>query len=234
VRRSPLSQRSIVSAAITIADAKGLEAVTLRGIASRLGVHVTSLYNHVPTKVAVLEEMTRALFAETNVPTSKLTWQEWVRRFAAEMRSLARKHPGAFEAFNHVPAGGERAAQTLEAALAAFRADGFDALSAFNAVKSTFVGVLGLVLDDMARLRHPDFGSDLREVQLDRFPHIQEINKIVVSADTFDYFIRVLIDGLGKHRLSAATAARKPVKPGALPRRARGSRRRNPPARHDR
>ena len=207
--RSPLSTRSIVSAAITIADAKGLTAVTLRGIASRLGVHVTSLYNHVPTKEAVLEEMTKALFAETSLPTSKLTWQEWVRQFADEMRSLARRHPGAFEAFNHVPAGGERAAETLEAALAAFRADGFDVLAAFNAVKSTFVGVLGLVLDDMARLRNPDFQSDLLKLRLDRFPHIQEANSVAGSADTFDYFIRVLIDGLAQHRVCNEASSRK-------------------------
>jgi AcrR family transcriptional regulator len=209
-RRAPLSQRSIVSAAIAIADAKGLTAVTLRGIASRLGVHVTSLYNHVPTKEAVLEEMTKALFAETELPTSNLTWQEWVREFASEMRTLARRHPGAFEAFNYVPAGGERAVETLEAALAAFRADGFDVLSAFNAVKSTFVGVLGLVLDDMARLRNPDFGSDLFKLPLDRLPHIREANEVAASADTFDYFIKALIDGLGRHRVGSRSSSRKP------------------------
>ena len=208
-RRAPLSQTSIVSAAIAIADAKGLTAVTLRGIASRLGVHVTSLYNHVPTKEAVLEEMTKALFAETDLPTSNLTWQEWVRKFASEMRTLARRHPGAFEAFNYVPAGGERAVETLEAALAAFRADGFDVLSAFNAVKSTFVGVLGLVLDDMARLRHPDFGSDLLQLPLDRLPHIREANEVAASADTFDYFIKALIEGLGRHRVSSRSSSRK-------------------------
>jgi AcrR family transcriptional regulator len=207
--RAPLSPRSIVSAAIAIADSRGLTAVTLRGIASRLGVHVTSLYNHVPTKEAVLEEMTKALLTETGLPAGRLTWQQWVRRFADEMRNLARRHPGAFEAFNHVPAGGERALETLDAALAAFREDGFDVLAAFNAVKSTFVGVLGLVLDDLARLRHPDFASDLHEQPLDRFPHIQEATAIAGSADTFDYFIQVLIDGLAQHRVSPKRSSRK-------------------------
>ena len=206
--KSPLSQSSIVAAAIAIADARGLEAVTLRGISSRLGVHVTSLYHHVPTKEAVLEEMTKALIAETALPLRGLTWREWVREFADEMRSLARKHPGAFEAFNHVPAGGERAAETLEAALASFREDGFDVLAAFSAVRSTFVGVLGLVLDDLARLRNPDFRSDLLKLSLDRFPHIQEANPVAASADTFDYFIRVLIDGLAQHRVSSRASSR--------------------------
>ena len=207
--KSPLSQSSIVAAAIAIADARGLAAVTLRGISSRLGVHVTSLYHHVPTKEAVLEEMTKALLAETALPTRGLTWQEWVREFADEMRRLARKHPGAFEAFNHVAAGGERAAETLEAALASFREDGFDVLAAFSAVRSTFVGVLGLVLEDLARLRNSDFRSDLLEVSLDRFPHIQEANSVAGSADTFDYFIRVLIDGLAQHRVSRVASSRK-------------------------
>ena len=48
-----LSRENIVAVAIEMADEEGLASVTLRGIAARLAVHVTSLYNHVPTKDAV-------------------------------------------------------------------------------------------------------------------------------------------------------------------------------------
>ena len=44
-----LSRENIVAVAIEMADEEGLASVTLRGIAERLAVHVTSLYNYVPT-----------------------------------------------------------------------------------------------------------------------------------------------------------------------------------------
>ena len=196
MNRSRLSRTEIISTAIRIADEKGLAAVTLRGIAAQLGVHVTSLYNHVPTKEAVFDEMIKALVVKAKLPTGALTWQDWVRRFAAAMRTLARKHPGAIEAFHYAPAQGERANETAEAAFAAFRAGGFDAVSAYSAVKATSLAVLGLMLDDTARLRQGARRSDVSKLPAERFPHLHEIARVADDADTFSYLIDVLIDGL--------------------------------------
>ena len=194
--RPRLNRAEIVSTAIRIADEKGLAAVTLRGIASRLEVHVTSLYNHVSTKEAVFDEMIRALVFQAKLPTGVLAWQDWVRQFAAAMRTLAHKHPGAFEVFHYAPAQGEQAAEAFEAAFAAFRAAGFDTVSAYNAVKATSLAVLGLMLDDTARARSGARRSDVSELSAERFPHVHEVARIVDHADTFSYLIDVLIDGL--------------------------------------
>jgi len=74
-----LCRENIVAIAIEIADEEGLAAVTLRGIAARLAVHVTSLYNHVPTKDAVIGEMVNALLAEARLPVGRISWEDWVR-----------------------------------------------------------------------------------------------------------------------------------------------------------
>lgn len=191
-----LTRTAIASTAIRIADEKGLAAVSLRGIAARLGVHVTSLYNHVPTKEAVFDEMIKALVAEAKLPTGSLSWQDWVRRFAAAMRALAQKHPGAFEVFHHAPAQGERAGEAYEAAFAAFRAGGFHAVSAYNAIKATGLAVLGLTLDDAARARSGARRSDVSKLSAERFPHVHEAARVADDADTFSYMIDVLVDGL--------------------------------------
>ncbi|HVB26374.1 MAG TPA: helix-turn-helix domain-containing protein, partial [Mycobacteriales bacterium] len=44
--RIPLTRERILRAAVEVADAEGLDAVTLRRLAEALGVHPTSLYNH--------------------------------------------------------------------------------------------------------------------------------------------------------------------------------------------
>jgi AcrR family transcriptional regulator len=191
----PLNRARIAATAIRIADESGIGSVSLRGIASRLEVHVTSLYNHVPTKDAVLDEMVRALIAEADLPTGPLTWQEWVRGFSGALRSLGKKHPGAFEAFYHSSAQGPRAAESFETAFEAFRDGGFDLVASYSAVKATVVAVIGLVLDDTARARKPGAQTQLGELPIESFPLIHAINEISRTTDAFGYLVDVLIAG---------------------------------------
>ncbi|MGS0687573.1 TetR/AcrR family transcriptional regulator [Nakamurella sp. GG22] len=55
--RSGLTVASIVESAIRLADADGLDALSMRGIAGDLGVGTMSLYTHVPGKPALIELM---------------------------------------------------------------------------------------------------------------------------------------------------------------------------------
>ena len=192
-----LCRENIVAVAIEMADEDGLASVTLRGIAARLAVHVTSLYHHVPTKDAVLAGMANALVAEARLPTGRIGWEEWVRQFATGMRALGRKHPGAFEAFHHGPATSERAAEPFEAAFAAFRSAGFDAASTYNAVKATVVAVLGYMLEDTLPARsRKSARTDVRNFPIKRFPQVHAINRVAGKTDTFAYLVETLIAGI--------------------------------------
>lgn len=213
--RRRLTRARIVAAALQIADRDGLEAVTLRRLATRLGVHVTSLYNHVPTKDAVLDGMVECMIAESDLPTGPVTWEQWVRRFAAAIRVVAYKHPGAFAAFHHRPARGPKALESSEAALSAFRTAGFNVTEAYNAVKSTSLAVLGLVLDDVASLRTPGL-RDLSAVSAQRFPYLHEANAVAAGADTWTYLLDVLVKGFAAHLRNFKPPRRHP---GARPRR---------------
>jgi AcrR family transcriptional regulator len=185
-----LSRQTIVAVAIEMADAEGLASVTLRGIAARLGVHVTSLYNHLPTKEAVLEEMTAALLAGAKLPAGRVAWQDWVREFAAGMRALGRRHPGAFAAFHYGPARGERAA-------------GFDAAQSYGAVKATVVAVLGHVLEDAVPERNRKAArTNVGELPIERFPNLHAINRVAGRTDTFAYLVEALIAGIAATRKS--------------------------------
>lgn len=191
-----LSRENIVAVAIEMADEEGLASVTLRGIAARLAVHVTSLYNHLPTKEAVLEEMTSQLLAEAKLPAGRMAWQDWVREFAAGMRALGRRHPGAFEAFHYGPAKGERAAVPFESGFAAFRAAGFDAPSTYSAVKATVVAVLGHVLEDTVPERNRKVArTNVSELPIERFPNVHAVNRVAGKTDTFSYLVEALITG---------------------------------------
>jgi AcrR family transcriptional regulator len=196
-----LSRENIVAVAIEMADEENLASVTLRGIAARLAVHVTSLYHHVPTREALLDAMINALLAEARLPTGRLGWEDWVRQFASGMRALARRHPGAFEAFHHGPATGERSAEPFESAFAAFRSAGFDTTTTYNAVKSAVVVVLGFMLEDtLAVRRKVAVRTDLRELPIERFPNLHAMNRVAARADSFAYLVDALVAGIAASR----------------------------------
>jgi AcrR family transcriptional regulator len=193
--RPQLTRARIVAAAVELADREGLGAVTLRRLASQLRVHVTSLYNHVQDKDEVLDGIVESLIAEANLPTGNIGWDQWIRQFAAAIRAVAHRHPGAFTAFHHRAVHGRRAAESTEAALAAFLSAGFSLTEACGAIKSASLAVLGLVLDDLANLRTPGLRTDLSDLAPERFPLFHEAKAIATQVDASSYLIDALVKG---------------------------------------
>jgi AcrR family transcriptional regulator len=195
-----LCRENIVAVAVEMADEENLAAVSLRGIAARLDVHVTSLYNHVQTREAVIEGMIGQLVAEAALPTGAMAWEDWVRAFAAAMRALGRRHPGAFEAFHYGAAQGVRAAEAFESAFIAFKAGGFDTVSAYSAIRATMIAILGFVLDDTAFVRVVNARTDLRALPPERHARLREAERIAGRADTYGYLVESLIAGFAQKR----------------------------------
>ena len=92
-RMPPLSSDRIVATARDLADREGLDAVTLRRLATELGVHVTSLYNHVPTLDAIIDGIIELLISDADLPGSPRNWEEWVRRVRRGYRRDRRGTP---------------------------------------------------------------------------------------------------------------------------------------------
>jgi AcrR family transcriptional regulator len=195
-----LCRDNIVAVAVEMADETGLAAVSLRGIAARLDVHVTSLYHHVLTREAVIAGMVGQLVTEAKLPAGEMAWEDWVRGFASALRALGRRHPGAFEAFHYGAAQGVRAAEAFEAGFAAFRAGGFDTRSAYCAMRATMVAIIGFVLDDTAPFRAVSRRTDLRALPPERHARLREVERIAGTTDTYDYLIETLVTGFAAQR----------------------------------
>src|SRR6478609_11689685 len=98
-----LTRDAILRTAVQLADRDGPDAVTLRKIAGELGVHVTSLYNHVPTREAVTDGIVELLLDEAKLPTTAVAWDAWIRQFVDGVTGIAATHPGAFHALQQGP-----------------------------------------------------------------------------------------------------------------------------------
>jgi AcrR family transcriptional regulator len=103
-------RRQILDAALSIADEDGLDAVSMRSVAARVGVSPMALYPYVGSKAALLDGLVGRLLGELTgasaprpVPPAGVRpaqrsqdWRVELRTLANRMRALARRHPTAF------------------------------------------------------------------------------------------------------------------------------------------
>ncbi|MFF4775147.1 TetR/AcrR family transcriptional regulator [Microtetraspora fusca] len=91
--RVPLTRERIVDAAFVVLDQEGLDGLSMRRVASELGVAVSALYAHVDNKGELLELMYHRLFDGFELPEpDPELWQEQLKDFARESRARLQRH----------------------------------------------------------------------------------------------------------------------------------------------
>jgi AcrR family transcriptional regulator len=211
VTTAPLSRERILQCALAVADQDGLDATSLRRVASELGVHVTSLYNHVPTKEALLDGIVEELLACADLPLGETSWDVWVRTFVDEIARLAREHAGAFAVLMRRPVQGPRATATFEVGLAAFHRAGLDAQDSYAAVKSVALAILGCCLEQAYAMNDVELPqTDVESLSWQDFPVLHEATATVGDVDLVATVREVLVDGLAARVARATKKRRKP------------------------
>ena len=192
----PLSSDRIVAAARDLADREGLDAVTLRRLATELGVHVTSLYNHVPTLDAIIDGIVALLVSEADLPESPRNWEEWVREFVAAIGAIAEAHPGAFAALERRPVQGERALSSFEVALGAFARAGLSPAESYGAIKVTTYVALTIGLERALATSGDMVVTETELLPAERFPHLLSLPDPDDPEETWAFGVETLVAGL--------------------------------------
>jgi AcrR family transcriptional regulator len=129
-RRGPRprhTRQDVVLAAVAIADADGIERVTFRAVAARLGVGVMSLYNYVPDKQALVYDMVAEVAAELRLPEPTGDWRADMHRLAHEQRALLHRHPWMVTESSHLQPLGPAVLALIEWALGVLEPTGLTA-----------------------------------------------------------------------------------------------------------
>lgn len=124
--QEPLTRERILAAALQLADERGVEALSMRRLARRLGVDPMAIYHHLPGKEAVLAGLVEMVFNELQVPAMENEdWQSRVRAFARAYHRLSRAHPNlVLYLITHAEAGASAALLASERLYAALEAAG--------------------------------------------------------------------------------------------------------------
>ena len=86
--RPPVSRDAVVRAALALLAENGLDAVSFRRVAARLGVSGPTLYWHVENKRQLMDLMAEALLRDVDAPSepsADVPWWEWLRAYAVGM-----------------------------------------------------------------------------------------------------------------------------------------------------
>lgn len=201
-RRPALTRTRVLAAAIAVADAGGLDALTMRRVGAELDVEAMSLYKHVEGKDDILDGMVDTVIASIDVPEPGSDWREAMRRRATSARSVLLAHPWAIGLFE---ARGLASAVTVvyvDTILGCLREGGFAAEDAAHAFFLLDTFVYGHVIQESTAARAPDGGAEpvgpparyLREVQ-----ELAAAGRF--DADTeFEFGLELVLDALDRRR----------------------------------
>jgi AcrR family transcriptional regulator len=129
-RRPALTREAIVAAAIALADAEGLAAVSIRRVAAELGARTMTLYSYIERKEDLLDLMADEVAAEVLVEGPlPAFWREAVLTIARREREMVRRHPWRVDLVTQRVSAGPNGLRHVEQSLAALDGLGVDQLT---------------------------------------------------------------------------------------------------------
>lgn len=164
----PLSPQRVIDEAMRLVDAEGLDALTLRALARRLGVQAPTLYWHVKNKAELLDALADAIMDDTlaTVPDAGPTgeWRNWLLAALVEFRRAMLAHPDGARIVSGAR-DSMRRADFSERAMSTLAAHGVELQRARMTVLAGERYTVGYVLEEQAPVPDSNREFDLAELQ---------------------------------------------------------------------
>ncbi len=141
-------RRQILDAALAIADEDGLDGVSMRAVAARVGVSPMALYPYVGSKDALLDGLVGRLLGQLPAPSGP-DWRAGLREAAHAIRALARAHPSAFVLLLSRPSVTPDAARMVDAVYQALLEAGVPPAGVPRLERMVSTFVLGFALSEV-------------------------------------------------------------------------------------
>jgi AcrR family transcriptional regulator len=220
-RRQPLTRERVLSEALTIIAQQGVEALTMRSLAARLGVVPGALYRHVRNKEQLQDLILDGVLAEVDCEVDpSLPWTERIKVVARRLRAVLENHPGVAALLKIRDPLGPHSLALAEAFLAPLQAAGFPVKEAGLAFFLVIDYTIGFavssprisvneqrVRDEATRNRLHEF---FRSLPADRFPALVALGEHVWLDNRDERFaagLDTLADGLQRARRAARRKA---------------------------
>jgi AcrR family transcriptional regulator len=212
-RRPQLTREQVVAEALTVIAEQGVQALTMRSLAARLGVVPGALYHHVRNKQQLQDLLLDGVLAEVDVHLDpSLAWPEQLKVLAHRLRQVLEAHPGVAGILKTRDPLGPHSLALAEALLGPLQAAGFADREAGLAFFLLVDYTIGFAVSSPAtsineqRVRDPTTRGQLhqffRSLPPDRFPTLVALGEHVWLDNRDQRFtagLNVLVDGLSTY-----------------------------------
>ena len=213
-RRDPLTREAIVTAAIRVLDAEGLDRFSMRRVAEELDTGAASLYWHVGSKDGLLDLVFDEVIGEQGIPDPEPErWQEQIKEVARTMRGTILRHRDIVQiSIGRIPMG-PNAVRFSERVLAILRAGGVpDRLAVqgylllISVVNGFTVDEAGYAEADVETAPPMDEAAELvrgylASLPADQFPNLGEAAEHFAETDQdarFELLLDLFVNGLAR------------------------------------
>ena len=211
-----LTRAAVLDEAMRVLDEDGLDALTMRHLADRLGVVPMAIYRHVSNKDDLIDALLDLGVSHVPLPDPALDWRNGLRALAVAIRQTMLSHPGIVSSLVTRPSLGAHALVIGEYGLAVMRQAGFSVDDAQRGPNTVLTYTIGFVALEVPRRQAGSTADGSSAVDLDaavellddgQFPHTKEIRPLAadfVSDAQFSYGLERILDGIASTRPPAA------------------------------
>jgi len=204
-QRARLSKTAVAGRAIALADAEGLDALTIRRLAQELGVTPMALYWHFRNKEELLTGLADQFWSEIDTDVDETApWAAQLRGLLESLVQVLRAHPSASQLLIAGEKQSPAALEATEVTLDVLRRGGLDPKHASGVARSALWTGLMLAMSE------PGYGPSLSEADRtehqrrnrirlamlppDRYPRLVEAAEPMTACDDPDFHYRFGID----------------------------------------
>ena len=202
-QRSRLNREQVADAALELADREGLDALTMRALADRLGVGAMTLYGYVRNKDELLDAIVDRAVTETEPPALEGEWDQQLREVVVRARQGLLRHPSLVELRIRRPVLRPDALRFSEMSLRILRRAGFEVREATWAFRLLFTYTLGFAALSPAEATEDDRRAALAALAAlspQQYPALTEARTEASEAmggeQVFLYGLDRILDGL--------------------------------------
>jgi AcrR family transcriptional regulator len=207
---TPLSRERVLHAALRLADAEGIESLSMRKLAQELGVQAMSLYNHVANKDDMLDGIVDIVVSKIEVPSLETDWQTAMRRRATSAHAVLLRHPWATMPLVSRVNVGPAMLRYVDATLGCLCEAGFSlerADQVWNAIDSH---IYGFTLQELnfpfEAAEYPEAATQgLALIPADQYPYLNRLTHEVMAGrydgiHDFEFGLELILNGLDRLR----------------------------------
>ena len=208
--RARLNRERVLRAALVLADAGGIESLTMRRLGEDLGVEAMSLYKHVANKDALLDGMVDLVFAEIELPSGDTDWRTAMRDRAVSARAALTRHPWATPLMQSRSAPGPATLRHHDTVIGTLRKAGFSVQLTAHAFSVLDGYIYGFAMQQRSLpFDTPEEAEEVGRQMFARmppgeFPHLTELTVQHILqpgydyGDEFEYGLDLILDGLDR------------------------------------